>query len=190
MVTNSRTLLRSAYETLFFFAASILEDDFFTIAMQDHKFQQDKLLRMHIEAIKDDPEAGETIAALKVARAQVVDSLKEYNAKEAGFYNIAKLAGMVPVYNSYYRSLSTDAAHVNMWSIIDIFDKDESGADRGGIKIGPALGNYEDTLNLAIILGVTLVEVANHLIGSTEIAKACAPLRERADKLLEASQSN
>src|SRR5216684_2501443 len=71
MVTNSRTLLRSGFETLFFFGGSILVEDFFTIAMQDHKAQQDKLLRMHIEAIRDEPEAEETIATLEKARARI-----------------------------------------------------------------------------------------------------------------------
>jgi hypothetical protein len=66
MVTNARTLLRSGYETLFFFGGSIFVEDFFTIAMQDHKAQQDKLLRMQIEAIRDDPEAGETIDAAQI----------------------------------------------------------------------------------------------------------------------------
>jgi hypothetical protein len=59
---------------------------------------------MQIEAIRDDPEAAETIAALEKARAHVEEQLKEYEAKEAGFWNIAKMAGMVKVYDTYSRS--------------------------------------------------------------------------------------
>jgi hypothetical protein len=180
MVTNSRTLLRSGYETLFFFGGSIFVEDFFIIAMQDHKAQQDKLLRMQIEAIRDDPEAAETIAALEKARAHVEEQLKEYEAKEAGFWNIAKMAGMVKVYDTYYRALSTDSAHVNMWSLMSIFD------ESGGIKIGPGVGHYEDTLDVAIVLGVSLVEVANHLIRSEDIGKAWRPLHDRAMELMPA----
>ncbi|MFI4998722.1 MAG: DUF5677 domain-containing protein [Reyranellales bacterium] len=179
MVTNARTLMRSGFETLFFFGASIFVEDFFTIAMQDHKHQQDKLLRMHIEAMRNDPEAAATIVALEKARAYVEEQLKEYEAKEAGFWNIAKMAGMTKVYDTYYRGLSTDSAHVNIWSLMNIFD-----AETGGIKIGPAVGDYEDTLNVTIVLGVTLVEVANHLIKSGEIAKAWRPLHDRAMELM------
>jgi hypothetical protein len=111
MVTNSRTLLRSGYETLFFLGGSIFVEDFFTIGMQDHKAKQDKLLRMHIEAIRDEPEAAETIAALEKARAHVEKLLKDYEAKEAGFRNIAKMAGMVRAYDSYYRALVRRQGH-------------------------------------------------------------------------------
>ena len=181
MVTNARTLVRSGFETLFFFGASIFVEDFFTIAMQDHKHQQDKLLRMHIEAMRGDPAAAANIVALEKARAFVAEQLKAYEAKEAGFFNIAKMAGMAQVYDTYYRGLSTDSAHVNIWSLMDIFD-----AETGGIKVGSALGDYEDTLNVTVVLGITLVEVANHLIKSDDVFKAWHPLHEAAMELMPA----
>jgi Family of unknown function (DUF5677) len=180
MVTNARTLLRCGFETMFFLGGSIWVEDFFTIAMRDHKAQQDKLLRMHIEAIKDDPEAGPSIAALEKARAHVEEMLKEYEAKKASFRNIADMAGMMKVYDSYYRALSTDSAHVNMWSIINIFNAE------GGINVGPGVGDYMDTLNVAIVLGVTLVEAANYLIRSDEIADSWRPLHKKAMTLMPA----
>lgn len=179
MVTNSRTLLRSGFETLFFVGASIMKEDFFTIAMQDHKFQQDKMLRAQIKRLREsDPPETQIVASLEAALTKVMDDMKNLEMKEAGFWNVAQMAGMLDAYDAYYRGLSTDSAHVNMFSILEIFNPE------GGILVGPGIGQYEDSLGVAIALGITIAEAANMLIRSEEIEIACQGLIERAETVV------
>jgi hypothetical protein len=179
MVTNARTLLRSGFETCFFLGGSIFIKDFLTTALQDHKYQQDKALRMHMKAIRHDPLSAESIAALEAVRVDLMEKMKEYDAKKIVINDVADKAGLGPAYDGYYRALSTDAAHVNMWSLMEIFD-----ADTGGIKVGPGLGDYEDTLNITVVLAVTMVEVAKYRRQSENIAARLKPLHERANELM------
>lgn len=106
--------------------------------------------------------------------------VRQYEPKAAGFKNVATMVGMKEVYDTYYRGLSTDSVHVNVSSLIDMFD-----VESGGIKVGPGIGDYRDSLNVLLVLGVTLVEIANHFLKSPEIDVARAELEGRATALME-----
>jgi hypothetical protein len=57
---------------------------------------------------------------------------------------------------------------------------------RTGIKFGPGEGDYPDTLNVAIVLGLTAVEYANVLIKSPELREAWKKLEQRASEVIPA----
>lgn len=183
MVANARTLMRSAFETLFFVGASLWVPDFYRTAMCDYKFQQDKLLRMHIGVLKSapepDPDTPERVARLERVLAEHHEQTAEYECKPAGFKNIADAASMGMVYDTYYRALSTDAAHVNVWALMNHFN-----AEDGGIKHGPAVGDYRDTLNIAIVLGGYMIEIVNVGLQLPELTSLYKQIVERVSVLM------
>jgi hypothetical protein len=170
MVTNARTLLRSGFETLFFVAGSLWVPAFFRIAQCDYKYQQDRVIRMHIKALKDEPnyesnpESKASVARLEKTLAAHHEQTKEYESKAAGFENIARMTGMDLAYDAHYRELSTDSVHVNVWSLMSHFDPKD-----GGVVIGPGVGDYKDTLDVTIVLGGYMLEIVNRVLKSEKL---------------------
>jgi hypothetical protein len=91
---------------------------------------------------------------------------------------VATRAGLDHVYDGFYRGLSTDAAHPTLLSLNNHFDTDSTGKLKS-LRWGPDFNDalsIDDTLSLAALAGLILVEKANVLLKNDEIAAGVTEL--------------
>jgi Family of unknown function (DUF5677) len=173
LVLAARTLVRSSFETAFYLGASIIDADFVEDLLTDHARALEKLQRAHA-SLPGVP--SEDVANLK----EVSETAKSLGGDGAALQIriVAKRAGLDHVYDSFYRGLSTDAAHPTLLSLNNHFDTDSTGAFKD-LRWGPDLNDalsIDDTLSLAALAGLVLIEQANVLLKSDEIAAGVTEL--------------
>lgn len=173
MVLAARTLVRSSFETAFYLGASVIDADFIEDLLGDHATALEKLQRAHASIPGVPPEDA---ANLK----EVSETARALGGDGAALQIrlVAKRAGLDHVYDGFYRGLSTDAAHPTLLSLNNHFDADSTGAFKD-LRWGPDLNDalsIDDTLSLAALAGLVLVEQANGLLKSDEITAGLAEL--------------
>ncbi|MFN4017573.1 MAG: DUF5677 domain-containing protein [Reyranella sp.] len=161
MDLESRTLVRSAFETLFYLGAAAKEEEFVEDFMRDHIHRVDKLARAHRElSLAPEEDYAKLNTAIEEAR-DIAGAGRALSIRDA-----AKRAGMDTSYQGFYRGLSNDSAHPTVMSVSSHWARDEQGAPTG-LLWGPELHDRErvqDTLFLIALVGILLIDAVNSLI--------------------------
>ncbi|WP_157644894.1 DUF5677 domain-containing protein [Burkholderia ubonensis] len=142
MVPEAQTLVRSAYEFLFFAAASINDPTVFTSLVSGHDYAR---LEQARAMLRDGQRSGnlndEMIAKLNALVQDIEPSKKAISA-----YDAARLAGLEYLHATVYRGLSFVASHATMAATNPTLERADGDALQ--IVFGPSPSGAEFCLGL------------------------------------------
>jgi hypothetical protein len=91
-------------------------------------------------------------------------------AEPLHIWEVANAAGLLDIYNVYYRGLSNDSAHPSVAALNHYVEADES-EQVTHFCFGPDVADVEDALFAACTAGLYLITLAKEFFGHAEIAE-------------------
>jgi hypothetical protein len=156
LVVDAQTLLRSAVEAMFHGIALINDPSVFTRIAREGDIVEAKQADAMIKSLSENGLTEQNIVDL-------TEVVSRGAGKGAGFstYDAARVAGLMPLYDTFYRGLSGIASHATFRSMdSSIFVGDESAA----LMAGPTDLHLEFTLGLLKVC----LEISN-----TKLRESC-----------------
>ncbi|KAF1035055.1 MAG: hypothetical protein GAK33_04963 [Burkholderia lata] len=142
MAPEALTLLRSAFEFLFFGSASLADPSVFASLAGGHDFERRKQAR---EMIRMGTEGGH-LTDEQVARLRRVEQEVENASAPMSAFTAAQIAGLGYLYASAYRGLSMMASHATMAGTDSVLEEQPDGGTKA--VFGPSMRNVEFSLGL------------------------------------------
>src|SRR6266700_3297464 len=112
MTQDARILVRSCFETVFYFGALLREPDFVEALIRDDADQRGKMARALLKLPEGSGLEGEHTEKLT----RFLDDLEQSGKvpQSIRVFETARFTGLKEIYDTYYRGLSNDAAHPSM----------------------------------------------------------------------------
>jgi hypothetical protein len=162
MTNDARTLVRSCFETLFYLRA-VLEDPKFAEALiRDDADRRSKLANILLQL----PDGSGLEHEHRARLDRFLNNLEAQGIEREAIkiFEAARLAKLEPVYHTYYRGLSNDAAHPSVTSLNRHLKANEIGKVIG-FHWGPDAADVEDTINKACTAAIYLASCAQRIVG-------------------------
>jgi hypothetical protein len=166
MTQEARTIIRSGFEGVFYLGAIKKESNFADMLVLDDFDRRKQIARSLLKLPTDAGLSAEQLSRLTQFLRGINDSGIE--ARSVSVIEVARLAGMSEIYDTYYRGLSNDAAHP---SITALNRHVEAGVGNvvTGLRWGPDVSDVGDTVNNACTACVYLVAWARDLFDLPDI---------------------
>lgn len=163
MTTEARTLCRGCFETAFYIGALIKDPEFVNVMLDDDTSRRKRLANGLLD-LRSHPDSLD--AAHKELLEQFVNNLLQSNFKSSTVQieDAARIAGLIDIYNVFYRSLSNDSAHPSVTALTRHMRVDENESINNELPWGPNVSDVLDTISTACSAMVHLIYLAKETI--------------------------
>lgn len=163
LTVDAGTLTRSVFEDVFCLSASRNDETLVTKLIGAHKVNRRKIARAVAQLPPDLGFTAEQSAALR----KVADELGD-EGQQLNFAEIAEAAGLRPIYDVYYRSLSNEAAHPTLDSLERLLNTNPAG-EIESFANGPDATGIAEGLATLFVAGYYLLVTASELFKNETI---------------------
>lgn len=177
LTVDAGTVTRSAFEDLFCLGAS--REDAALVKRLEGAQAHNR--RKQARAVADlPPDLG--LEAAKAARLrEFADNFEE--GKQLNFVEIAQAAGLKPVYDVYYRSLSHDCAHPTLESLERLLVGNVRTGEIERFSTGPDQSDIGQTLAYSCVVGFYLVSTMVQFFPNQEVHEGIAAVFDNYKRL-------
>ena len=169
MTQEARTLTRGCFETVFCLGAVRKDPAFADAFVRDDASRRQKLARLLLKL----PDDSSGLDAGHIEKLNgFLDDLAQsgLQSEPLQIARAAELAGLTDIYDTYYRSLSNDAAHPSVTALNRHVSADESGLIKG-LRWGPDVTDVEDTLMVACTGAVYVIYLAKAVLNREDTSE-------------------
>ena len=188
MTREAGTLTRSCFETMFCLGAVHRDPTFVDAFIRDDASRRQKLARALLN-LPDDSSGLESDLSKKLTR--FLDDLEQSGVQiePLRIQRAAQLADLIDIYDTYYRSLSNDAAHPSIAALNHHVDADKNGEIKA-LRWGPNATDVGHALMVACTAAVYLIFWAKEIFHQDDIAAGLDRCWEEYRKLVGENADN
>ena len=163
LTVDAGTVVRSAFEDLFFLAAGRNDPEFVEAMIAADTLARKKMARA---ILKIPPDLG-LLEVGKEKLRRYLDNTPD-DGKKIDFSEVARKGDLSEVYDIYYRSLSHDSAHPTMESLNRLYRLSADGRVESFLY-GPDAPDVKTAISYACVIGFYLVTIMSEIFEVKEI---------------------
>jgi hypothetical protein len=183
MTQDARTLARGCFENVFLMGALRKDPAFAAAFVGDDAVRRSKIARALLKL----PDNSSLDAAHIERLTRFVSNFESsgMSAKQINIADAARSAGLIDIYDTYYRGLSNDASHPSVTALNRHVEADELNTIVG-LRWGPEVPDIQDTVSCVCTAAIYLIFWISEFCGFRDLEDRLGRCWADYKKLIEA----
>jgi hypothetical protein len=183
MTQDARTLARGCFENVFLMGALCRDPSFAAAFVGDDSLHRAKIAKTLLKLPNGSGLNAEQIERLTRFMSNFENS--GMSAKPVNIADAARSAGLIDIYDTYYRGLSTDASHASVTALNRYVEADERSMIVG-LRWGPEVSDVQNTLRDVCTAAIYSIVLISESCGLDDLENRMGACWADYKKLIEA----
>jgi hypothetical protein len=186
MTQDARTLARGCFENVFLMGALCRDPSFAAAFVGDDFSRRAKIAKPLLKLPNGSGLNAEHVE--KLTRFMSDFESLGMSAKPINIADAARSAGLIDIYDVYYRGLSTDASHASVTALNRYVEADEHSMIVG-LRWGPEVSDVQDTLTCVCTAVIHLIRLISDSCGLDDLENRMGRCWADYKKLIDAREN-